>query len=127
MNGAALAAGIVHKLFSSTREISGEIAVPFALAPKLNLPPLRNVRQSSSPGISPLKPICKTLQEIDQALPYAKGPPHDGVVLEGVERAVGFAQRKKSARAYELEFRLPHAKNPRRPSSFVCPLRITRS
>ncbi len=45
MNGAALAAGIVHKLFLFyAPKISGENCVPFALAPKLNLPPLRNVR-----------------------------------------------------------------------------------
>jgi len=45
MNGAALATGIVHKLFLfCAPKISGENRVPFALAPKLNLPPLRNVR-----------------------------------------------------------------------------------
>ena len=45
MNGAALAAGVVHKLFLFyAPRISGENRVPFALAPKLNLPPLRNVR-----------------------------------------------------------------------------------
>ncbi len=45
MNGAALAAGIVHKLFLFyAPKISGETRVPFALAPKLNLPPLHNVR-----------------------------------------------------------------------------------
>jgi diaminohydroxyphosphoribosylaminopyrimidine deaminase / 5-amino-6-(5-phosphoribosylamino)uracil reductase len=45
MNGAALAAGIVHKLFLFyAPKISGENRVPFALAPKLSLTPLRNVR-----------------------------------------------------------------------------------
>ncbi len=45
INGAALAAGIVHKLFLFyAPKISGETRVPFALAPKLNLPPLHNVR-----------------------------------------------------------------------------------
>jgi diaminohydroxyphosphoribosylaminopyrimidine deaminase/5-amino-6-(5-phosphoribosylamino)uracil reductase len=45
MNGAALAAGIVHKLFLFyAPKISGDSGVPFALAPKLGLPPLRNVR-----------------------------------------------------------------------------------
>jgi len=54
MNGAALAAGIVHKLFLfSAPKISGENRVPFALAPKLNLPPLRNVRtQQFGPDIA---------------------------------------------------------------------------
>jgi len=45
LNGAALAAGIVHKLllfYAPT--IAGENRVPFALAPKLILPPLRIVR-----------------------------------------------------------------------------------
>jgi diaminohydroxyphosphoribosylaminopyrimidine deaminase / 5-amino-6-(5-phosphoribosylamino)uracil reductase len=48
MNGAALAAGMVHKLFLFyAPKISGEGRVPFALAPKLILPPLRyqNVKQ----------------------------------------------------------------------------------
>jgi diaminohydroxyphosphoribosylaminopyrimidine deaminase / 5-amino-6-(5-phosphoribosylamino)uracil reductase len=45
MNGAALAAGVVHKLFLFyAPKIVGENRVPFALAPRLNLPPLRNVR-----------------------------------------------------------------------------------
>ena len=45
LNGAALAAGIVHKLllfYAPT--IAGENRVPFTLAPKLILPPLRIVR-----------------------------------------------------------------------------------
>jgi diaminohydroxyphosphoribosylaminopyrimidine deaminase/5-amino-6-(5-phosphoribosylamino)uracil reductase len=48
MNGAALTAGIVHKLFLFyAPKISGESRVPFALAPKLILPPLQyqNVKQ----------------------------------------------------------------------------------
>jgi diaminohydroxyphosphoribosylaminopyrimidine deaminase/5-amino-6-(5-phosphoribosylamino)uracil reductase len=48
MNGAALAAGIVHKLFLFyAPKISGESRVPFVLAPKLLLPPLQyqNVKQ----------------------------------------------------------------------------------
>ena len=45
MNGASLAAGIVHKLFLFyAPKIAGDNRVPFALAPKLSLPPLRNVR-----------------------------------------------------------------------------------
>src|SRR6202171_4493864 len=45
LNGAALAAGIVHKLFLFyAPTIAGENRVPFAHAPKLSLPPLRNVR-----------------------------------------------------------------------------------
>jgi len=45
MNGATLAAGIVHKLFLFyAPKISGENRVPFALTPKLSLSPLRNVR-----------------------------------------------------------------------------------
>jgi diaminohydroxyphosphoribosylaminopyrimidine deaminase/5-amino-6-(5-phosphoribosylamino)uracil reductase len=45
LNGAALAAGIVHKLFLFyAPKIAGENRVPFALAPKLNLPPLSIVR-----------------------------------------------------------------------------------
>ena len=44
MNGAAIAAGIVHKLFLFyAPKIAGDSHVPFALAPKLNLPPLSNV------------------------------------------------------------------------------------
>jgi diaminohydroxyphosphoribosylaminopyrimidine deaminase / 5-amino-6-(5-phosphoribosylamino)uracil reductase len=48
MNGAALAAGVVHKLFLFyAPKIAGDTRVPFALAPKLLLPPLQyqNVRQ----------------------------------------------------------------------------------
>jgi diaminohydroxyphosphoribosylaminopyrimidine deaminase / 5-amino-6-(5-phosphoribosylamino)uracil reductase len=45
LNGAALAAGIVHKLFLFyAPKISGETRVPFALAPKLSLLPLRDIR-----------------------------------------------------------------------------------
>jgi diaminohydroxyphosphoribosylaminopyrimidine deaminase/5-amino-6-(5-phosphoribosylamino)uracil reductase len=45
LNGAALAAGIVHKLFLFyAPKIAGQNRVPFALAPKLNLPPLSGVR-----------------------------------------------------------------------------------
>jgi diaminohydroxyphosphoribosylaminopyrimidine deaminase/5-amino-6-(5-phosphoribosylamino)uracil reductase len=45
LNGAALAAGIVHKLFLFfAPKIAGQNRVPFALAPKLNLPPLSIVR-----------------------------------------------------------------------------------
>jgi diaminohydroxyphosphoribosylaminopyrimidine deaminase/5-amino-6-(5-phosphoribosylamino)uracil reductase len=45
LNGAALAAGIVHKLFLFyAPKIAGESRIPFALAPKLNLPPLRDIR-----------------------------------------------------------------------------------
>ena len=45
INGAALAAGIVHKLLLFyAPKIAGNNRVPFALAPKLRLPPLRNVR-----------------------------------------------------------------------------------
>jgi diaminohydroxyphosphoribosylaminopyrimidine deaminase / 5-amino-6-(5-phosphoribosylamino)uracil reductase len=45
LNGAALAAGVVHKLFLFyAPKIAGESRAPFALTPKLNLPPLRNVR-----------------------------------------------------------------------------------
>ncbi len=40
LNGAALAAGIVHKLFLFyAPKIAGENRVPFAIAPKLSLPP----------------------------------------------------------------------------------------
>ena len=45
LNGAALGAGIVHKLalfYAPT--IAGENRVPFAIAPKLKLPPLRDMR-----------------------------------------------------------------------------------
>ena len=45
LNGAALSAGIVHKLFLFyAPKISGETRVPFAIAPKVNLPPLQNIR-----------------------------------------------------------------------------------
>jgi diaminohydroxyphosphoribosylaminopyrimidine deaminase / 5-amino-6-(5-phosphoribosylamino)uracil reductase len=45
LNGAALAAGIVHKLFLFyAPKIAGDNRVPFALAPGLCLPPLRNIR-----------------------------------------------------------------------------------
>ena len=45
LNGAALAAGIVHKLFLFyAPKIAGQNGAPFALAPKLNLPPLSIVR-----------------------------------------------------------------------------------
>jgi riboflavin biosynthesis pyrimidine reductase len=45
MNGAALTAGVVHKLFLFyAPKISGENRFPFALAPKLSPLPLRNVR-----------------------------------------------------------------------------------
>jgi diaminohydroxyphosphoribosylaminopyrimidine deaminase / 5-amino-6-(5-phosphoribosylamino)uracil reductase len=45
VNGAALTAGVVHKLFLFyAPKIAGENRVPFALAPKLNLPTLRNLR-----------------------------------------------------------------------------------
>ena len=45
LNGGALAAGIVHKLFLFyAPKIAGENRVPFALSPKLNLPPLKIVR-----------------------------------------------------------------------------------
>jgi diaminohydroxyphosphoribosylaminopyrimidine deaminase/5-amino-6-(5-phosphoribosylamino)uracil reductase len=48
LNGAALANGIVHKLFLFyAPKIAGNNRVPFALAPKLLLPPLQyqNVKQ----------------------------------------------------------------------------------
>lgn len=45
LNGAALTVGIVHKLLLFyAPKIAGENRVPFALAPKLSLPPLSNVR-----------------------------------------------------------------------------------
>jgi diaminohydroxyphosphoribosylaminopyrimidine deaminase/5-amino-6-(5-phosphoribosylamino)uracil reductase len=45
MNGAALAAGVVHKLFLFyAPKIAGDNQVPFARTPKLDLPPLHNVR-----------------------------------------------------------------------------------
>jgi diaminohydroxyphosphoribosylaminopyrimidine deaminase/5-amino-6-(5-phosphoribosylamino)uracil reductase len=54
LNGAALAAGIVHKLFLFyAPKISGETRVPFAIAPNLKLPPLQKVRtQSFGPDIA---------------------------------------------------------------------------
>jgi diaminohydroxyphosphoribosylaminopyrimidine deaminase/5-amino-6-(5-phosphoribosylamino)uracil reductase len=54
INGAALAAGLVHKLvLFYAPKIAGESRVPFALAPKLNLPPLRDVRtQQFGPDIA---------------------------------------------------------------------------
>jgi diaminohydroxyphosphoribosylaminopyrimidine deaminase / 5-amino-6-(5-phosphoribosylamino)uracil reductase len=45
LNGAALAAGIVHKLvLFYAPKIAGDTRVPFAIAPKLKMPPLRIVR-----------------------------------------------------------------------------------
>ncbi len=45
LNGAALAAGVVHKLFLFyAPKIAGENCTPFALAPKLKLSPLNSVR-----------------------------------------------------------------------------------
>jgi diaminohydroxyphosphoribosylaminopyrimidine deaminase / 5-amino-6-(5-phosphoribosylamino)uracil reductase len=54
LNGAALAAGIVHKLFLFyAPKIAGVTSVPFALAPGLALPPLRNIRtQGFGPDIA---------------------------------------------------------------------------
>ncbi|MGB2591648.1 MAG: bifunctional diaminohydroxyphosphoribosylaminopyrimidine deaminase/5-amino-6-(5-phosphoribosylamino)uracil reductase RibD [Candidatus Acidiferrum sp.] len=54
LNGSALAAGIVQKLFLFyAPKISGESRVPFALAPQLTLPPLQNVRtQAFGPDIA---------------------------------------------------------------------------
>ena len=54
INGAALAAGIVHKLFLFyAPKVAGDNRVPFALAPRLILPPLRNVRmQQFGPDIA---------------------------------------------------------------------------
>jgi len=54
MNGAALAARVVHRLFLFyAPKIAGENRVPFALAPKLSLPPLRHVRtQQFGPDIA---------------------------------------------------------------------------
>jgi diaminohydroxyphosphoribosylaminopyrimidine deaminase/5-amino-6-(5-phosphoribosylamino)uracil reductase len=54
LNGAALSAGIVHKLalFYAPR-IAGDNRVPFAIAPKLKLPPLRDMRaQQFGPDIA---------------------------------------------------------------------------
>jgi diaminohydroxyphosphoribosylaminopyrimidine deaminase / 5-amino-6-(5-phosphoribosylamino)uracil reductase len=45
LNGAALRAGIVDKLFLFyAPKIAGDTRVPFAIAPRLKLPPLQNVR-----------------------------------------------------------------------------------
>jgi len=54
LNGAALAAGIVHKLFLFyAPKIAGENRVPFAFASKLSLPALRNIRtQQFGPDIA---------------------------------------------------------------------------
>ena len=54
LNGAALAAGIVHKLFLFyAPKIAGADRVPFALAPSLALTPLRNIRtQGFGPDIA---------------------------------------------------------------------------
>jgi diaminohydroxyphosphoribosylaminopyrimidine deaminase/5-amino-6-(5-phosphoribosylamino)uracil reductase len=54
LNGDALGAGIVHKLFLFyAPKISGEARVPFAIAPNLKLPPLQRVRtQSFGPDIA---------------------------------------------------------------------------
>src|SRR2546429_2167137 len=62
LNGAALADGIVHKLFLFyAPKIAGDNRVPFAIASKLNLPPLRNVRtQQFGPDFA----IEATLSEV---------------------------------------------------------------
>ena len=54
LNGAALSAGIVHKLFFFyAPKISAETRVPFAIAPNLKLPPLQRLRtQSFGPDIA---------------------------------------------------------------------------
>ena len=54
LNGAALAAGIVHKLFLFyAPKIAGSNCIPFVLAPSFDLPPLRNVRtQQFGPDIA---------------------------------------------------------------------------
>ena len=54
LNGAALLAGIVHKLFLFyAPKISGEARVPFAIAPNLEFPTLQKVRtQSFGPDIA---------------------------------------------------------------------------
>ena len=54
LNGAALTAGIVHKLFLFyAPKIAGDNRAPFALAPSLTLPPLRNIRtQGFGPDIA---------------------------------------------------------------------------
>jgi diaminohydroxyphosphoribosylaminopyrimidine deaminase / 5-amino-6-(5-phosphoribosylamino)uracil reductase len=62
LNGVALAAGIVHKLFLFyAPKVSGETRVPFAIAPNLNLPPLQNARtQPFGPDIA----IVAYLQDV---------------------------------------------------------------
>jgi diaminohydroxyphosphoribosylaminopyrimidine deaminase/5-amino-6-(5-phosphoribosylamino)uracil reductase len=54
LNGAALSAGIVHKLMLFyAPKIAGEARVPFAVAPNLKLPPLQRVRtQRFGPDIA---------------------------------------------------------------------------
>jgi diaminohydroxyphosphoribosylaminopyrimidine deaminase / 5-amino-6-(5-phosphoribosylamino)uracil reductase len=54
LNGAALLAGIVYKLFLFyAPKISGDARVPFAIAPNLKLPPLQRLRtQSFGPDIA---------------------------------------------------------------------------
>ena len=54
LDGAALAAGIVHRLFLFyAPKIAGNNRVPFALAPSLALPPLRKIRtQAFGPDIA---------------------------------------------------------------------------
>jgi diaminohydroxyphosphoribosylaminopyrimidine deaminase/5-amino-6-(5-phosphoribosylamino)uracil reductase len=54
LNGAALSAGVVHKLvLFYAPKIAGEASVPFAIAPNLKLPPLQRVRtQSFGPDIA---------------------------------------------------------------------------
>ncbi len=54
LNGAALDAGIVHKLaLFYAPKIAGDNRVPFAIAPKLKLPPLRDMRtQQFGPDIA---------------------------------------------------------------------------
>lgn len=54
LNGSALAAGIVQKIFLFyAPKVSGEARVPLALAPRLELPALQNIRtQSFGPDIA---------------------------------------------------------------------------
>jgi riboflavin biosynthesis pyrimidine reductase len=54
LNGAALNAGVVNKLFLFyAPKISGETRVPFAIAPNLKLPPLQKIRtQAFGPDIA---------------------------------------------------------------------------
>ena len=54
LNGAALSAGIIHKLFLFyAPKIAGQNVVPFALAPNLTLPALRTIRtQGFGPDIA---------------------------------------------------------------------------